>query len=61
MIQYWGGYFFTGSPQAQGRAAWPRFDTTSQFLSLRVAGQSRTIDLESFRSEHHCDFWDAVG
>ncbi len=59
MIQYWGGFVFTGSPNAHGLARWPRFDRTGRIMSLRVAGQSRTIDTAEFTAEHQCAFWNA--
>lgn len=60
MIQYWGGFVFRGNPNFQGQANWPRFDTTGRIMSLRVAGQSRTISTAQYRTEHRCDFWDAL-
>jgi carboxylesterase type B len=60
MIQYWSGFVFTGSPNAHGLARWPRFDQTGRIMSLRVAGQSRTIDTTAFAAEHQCGFWNAL-
>jgi para-nitrobenzyl esterase len=59
MVQYWGGFVFTGSPTAHGRADWPRYDLTHRLLSLRPAGQNRTISRATYRAEHQCDFWDS--
>jgi para-nitrobenzyl esterase len=57
MIQYWGGFVFTGNPNAPGLAPWPRFDRTGRIMSLRVGGRSRTIDVSTFAAEHQCAFW----
>jgi carboxylesterase type B len=60
MVQYWGGFIFTGRPEARGRADWPRYDRTHRILSLRPAGQSRTITRAAYRAEHQCGFWDGL-
>jgi carboxylesterase type B len=60
MVQYWGGFVFTGSPNAHGQAYWPSFNRTHRIMSLRPAGQSRTISRAAYRAEHQCDFWDSI-
>jgi carboxylesterase type B len=60
MVQYWGGFVFTGSPNAHGQAAWPRYDRTHRIMSLRPGGESRTISRTAYRSEHRCGFWDSL-
>jgi carboxylesterase type B len=60
MVQYWGGFIFTGSPNAHGQAYWPRYDRTHRIMSLRPAGQNRTISRATYRSEHQCGFWDSL-
>jgi carboxylesterase type B len=61
MVQYWGGFVFHGSPNFHGQAHWPRYDTTSRIMSLRVGGRSQTIAKATYRREHKCDFWDSLG
>jgi carboxylesterase type B len=60
MIAYWGGFVFTGSPNAHGLAHWPRFDRTDRILSLRVAGRSTTISVQTYAAEHQCGFWNSL-
>ncbi|MHA3700797.1 carboxylesterase/lipase family protein [Jatrophihabitans sp. YIM 134969] len=60
MVQYWGAFTYTGSPQAAGRATWPRFSADGRVLSLRPAGASTAISVASYRAEHKCDFWGTV-
>ncbi len=60
MVQYWGGFVFTGSPNFHGQAYWPRYDLTHRIMSLRPAGQNRTISRAAYRSEHQCGFWDSL-
>jgi para-nitrobenzyl esterase len=60
MIRYWGGFVFHAGPNAAGQAHWPRFDTTSRIMSLRVAGRSRAISAAQFRAEHQCRFWNSL-
>lgn len=62
MVQYWGAFVFTGTPQAQGRAAWPQLGSSgSPVLSLRPSGGSTTLSLATYRAEHRCDFWASLG
>jgi carboxylesterase type B len=60
MVQYWGGFVFTGSPNARGQAYWPRYNLTHRIMSLRPAGESRTISRAAYRNEHQCAFWDSL-
>ena len=60
MVQYWGAFVYSGSPQAQGRAAWPRFTDGGRLLSLRPGGESTAISVASFRAEHACDLWGTI-
>ena len=60
MVQYWGGFVFTGSPNAHGQAYWPRYDLTHRIMSLRPGGESRTISTAAYRNEHQCTFWDSL-
>jgi para-nitrobenzyl esterase len=51
MQQDWTGFAKAGAPTT---SAWPRFDSSSQMLSL-VTPQPRVQT--SFAAEHHCAFW----
>ena len=60
LAMVFGGFVFTGSPNFHGQAYWPRYDLTHRIMSLRPAGQSRTISRAAYRSEHQCSFWDSL-
>jgi para-nitrobenzyl esterase len=58
MIVWWGAFTRLGAPDAPGQPSWPAY-TSRQLMSLRPAGQSRTIPAATFAAEHQCGFWNA--
>lgn len=60
MVQRWGAFTFDGTPNYHGLVAWPSFNSTGRFLSLRPGGHSQTITTTQFRGEHSCNFWNSL-
>jgi para-nitrobenzyl esterase len=58
MVRYWGAFTATGEPDVPGQPRWPRY-TSSQLMSLRPGGQTRTITAGTYAAEHQCSFWNA--
>jgi para-nitrobenzyl esterase len=64
MVAYWGAFTKSGSPEAFGQPAWPRYSPTAggqaRLMSLRPGDQSQTIAGATFGAQHQCSFWDPV-
>jgi len=61
MLDRWGAFVRTGSPNADQWTNWPKLNSSGRILSLRPGGQSQTITGAGFGAEHQCGFWDTAG
>jgi para-nitrobenzyl esterase len=59
MIRYWAAFARGADPNTAGQPTWPRFDQHAQVLSLAPGAQG--IHPVDFGTEHHCQFWRAIG
>jgi carboxylesterase type B len=63
MVQNWGAFTRSGTPQVADQASWPRVDRPGHrqdTLSLRAGGRSRVISDASYAAEHRCGFWSTM-
>jgi len=62
MVERWGAFVRTGSPNTGGRVAWTALTRDSnRLMSLRQGDQSTVISGTEYGAEHQCGFWNAAG
>ncbi|HET9170700.1 MAG TPA: carboxylesterase family protein [Actinospica sp.] len=62
MLDSWGAFVRTGSPDTAQWPAWPALSShgAQRLMSLRPGGQSRLISGAEYGAEHQCGFWNGV-
>jgi para-nitrobenzyl esterase len=59
MLDSWGAFVRTGSPDTAQWPSWPALTQTSdRLMSLRPGGESELISGREYSAEHRCAFWD---
>jgi carboxylesterase type B len=61
MLDRWGAFVRTGSPNTAGRVTWPVSSGGGRLMSLRSGGRSTVISGAEYGAEHQCGFWDSAG
>ena len=62
MVERWGAFVRTGSPNTGGQLAWPVLTGhANRLMSLRPAGRSTVISGAEYSAEHQCGFWNSAG
>jgi len=61
MLDRWGAFVRTGSPNAHGSVSWPALNGGGRIMSLRPGGRSQVISGSAFGAEHQCGFWNTAG
>lgn len=59
MIAYWTSFAIDGDPNVDGAPRWTAFSPGGSSMQALVPEGSKTLDTDSFATEHNCDFWAA--
>jgi carboxylesterase type B len=62
MVNYWGEFTQTGSPDTHGQPLWPTYSASdggnARLMSLVPGHQTKAITAATYSAEHQCAFWD---
>jgi para-nitrobenzyl esterase len=61
MLDRWGAFVRTGTPNTPARVAWPVLSSGGRLMSLRTGGHSTVISGAEYGAEHQCGFWNSAG